>query len=616
MGSIRTATSAAGDVDHTMSTSTTSSTPLHDAASENNVVALNALLLGGYLLWNYDVYERDYRGWTALHLACAKGHLECVQALCEHSKDLWKSWLWQESPTNLRTPLHLAIRNGHLPVVQYLLQTGRVKASYQGIHPPFLFACRFGHVDIVQWWIEEYQTDLTLTAVREPKTNATGLHMACRAGHLALVQFPTERFAHIPHYQLRDNSGNTPLHWACNMPMENGGELTLSVVRYLIDDGHANVHLRNHDGYTPFHEACAKGNLVLVKFLLETGEQTGLDSRQRTRDDQTALDLVWAVEHPSPNVTAVRDFLQPYITKIDFFAFLPPGQHPGMDALARGLAAGVKDRGGTLRLRCHQVVDKDILQRAVQEGVEAIYLFVTEPHQPSAAVIQEIMQGGVAVYTIHRPWYAVTGSVVVPNFYQGVALANRLAQALVKRRASSKSGEPKIAILGGPAIVDDEELVLGCLDGSKRAQMHVLNDPFQAEYRNLHDVQGVSQAVVEKLFDKFANDMDGLIVFNDETLHDVIAFVERKGLLGKFPIVSRNGSPQVIEYVRKGWTTATFDYHLPEIGRLAASLLDEKPGTVKMAPLGTLYDAHNIQDYTPWEVRAPVDVALTVVSRD
>ena len=342
---------------------------------------------------------------------------------------------------------------------------------------------------------------------------------------------------------------------------------------------------------------------------------------------------------------------------VDFFAFLPPGQHPGMDALARGLAAGVQERGGTLRLRCHATVTNDVLRQAAQGGAHAIYLFVTHPHhQPSASVVQEIMQStGTAIYTIHRPWYPVTASVVVPNFYQGVTLANRLAQELYNTNSSSsttsaitssgssaattgsstsipQSKKKKIAILGGPAIVDDEELVLGCLDGAQRAQLHVLNDPMNAAFRNLKDVKGASQTVVQHLFDKHGADMQGLIVFNDETLHDVIDYLQKSPkhghLLGTLPIVSRNGSPTAVAWVKQGWTTATLDYHLPEIGRLAASLLDDihqhtangknaSNMRLVMAPLGTLYDKHNVNAYVSWETRAPAaDTPLVVISQD
>ena len=321
---------------------------------------------------------------------------------------------------------------------------------------------------------------------------------------------------------------------------------------------------------------------------------------------------------------------------IDFFAFLPLGQHAGMDALARGLAAGVEERGGTLRLRhaATDALDEAVAAAASHAAVDAIFVFTTHPNQPSAAVIQAIIKGGTPVYTIHRPWYSVTGSIVVPNFYQGVTLANRLAQELYKDSSNNNHNKrPKMAILGGPAIVDDEELVLGCLDGAKRAKLQVLNDPFQTEFRNLHDIKGASKAVVKHLFES-CREMQGLIVFNDETLHDVMEYLvemqhscspndspndDRRRLLlpGTLPIVSRNGSPQAIAWVRQGWTTATLDYQLPEIGRLAASLLDHDPTSGSsvqiMAPLGTLYDATNVDEYTPWETRAPLTTTPLIV---
>ena len=138
-----------------------------------------------------------------------------------------------------------------------------------------------------------------------------------------------------------------------------------------------------------------------------------------------------------------------------------------------------------------------------------------------------------------------------------------------------------------------------------------------------------------------------MIVFNDETLHDVIAFLlqqdddddkrrsrpRRKPTLGSFPIVSRNGSPEAIEWIQKGYTTATLDYQLPEIGYLAASLLDDDDDsnnhnhrtgdnknrttsttTTKLAPLGIIYDKTNIHEYLSWEVRAPSnEISLNVV---
>jgi ABC-type sugar transport system substrate-binding protein len=291
----------------------------------------------------------------------------------------------------------------------------------------------------------------------------------------------------------------------------------------------------------------------------------------------------------------------------DFLAFLPPGLHPGMDALARGLAMGVNKQGGKLRLRVGD--QNESIEAAIQEGVTSIiFIFVTDPRVPEKAA-QKAMAAGLKVYTIHRPLYNVTGSLLVPNFYQGVLLANRLAKAV--RVAGSEKG--RIAILGGPKILDDEELVLGCLDGLKRVGMNVINDPMVDKYRNLTDLKGESLKIIEVLMRDYYP-FDGLVVFNDETVHDVIQYLEEKELLGAFPIVSRNGSKEAIEWVRKGWTTATMDYNLPEIGMLAADLIKTTgENTYTMGPTGTVYDAANADEYVSWDVRAPLEVELNLV---
>lgn len=141
----------------------------------------------------------------------------------------------------------------------------------------------------------------------------------------------------------------------------------------------------------------------------------------------------------------------------DFLAFLPPGLHPGMDALARGLAMGVAKQGGRLRIRAGADQTK-LIQAVLAESprvASRIFVFVTDPKVPGEAVAQA-MAAGLQVYTLHRPLYPVTASVLVPNFYQGTLLANRLAQEVLKTTKS-----PRIAMLGGPTILDDEELVLG-----------------------------------------------------------------------------------------------------------------------------------------------------------
>jgi ABC-type sugar transport system substrate-binding protein len=87
------------------------------------------------------------------------------------------------------------------------------------------------------------------------------------------------------------------------------------------------------------------------------------------------------------------------------------------------------------------------------------------------------------------------------------------------------------------------------------------------------------------------------------------------------PTVSRNGSPEAIAAVRSGRTTATLDYHLPEIGRLAgrtalAALAGAlAPDTLVAAPFGELFTASNADAYVPWRERVPHDPLVVVSAR-
>jgi hypothetical protein len=83
-------------------------------------------------------------------------------------------------------------------------------------------------------------------------------------------------------------------------------------------------------------------------------------------------------------------------------------------------------------------------------------------------------------------------------------------------------------------------------------------------------------------------------------------------------LVSRNGSPAVIAEIRRGRTHATFDYHLPEIGFLAARTVlafdgrrPPAPDALIAAPVGELFTMSNVDSYVPWEERA-VPVTLRV----
>ncbi|HEX8235267.1 MAG TPA: substrate-binding domain-containing protein [Abditibacteriaceae bacterium] len=296
----------------------------------------------------------------------------------------------------------------------------------------------------------------------------------------------------------------------------------------------------------------------------------------------------------------------PNAPTVEFIPFLAPGLHPGMDALAFGLADELELMSCALRVRPMRSgasigqAQSGALHAALKARADAVVLFVLDPCEPAHAV-EEALSRGVPVISVHKPAYLVAGAVLVPNFYHGVLLSQRLARAL--------PSQARIAIIGGPQILDDEELVVGLIDGAKRSGLQLLNDPFEARFRNLADVRGAGREVAERILNELYP-FDGLIVFNGETLHDVLDAVERRGLAGRFPIVSRNGSPAAVDAVKAGRTLATLDYGLPELGRaagrLAVAALADRSLTeqVDMPVVGTIIDEHNASEYSPWHERA------------
>ena len=295
---------------------------------------------------------------------------------------------------------------------------------------------------------------------------------------------------------------------------------------------------------------------------------------------------------------------------------LPPGLHPGMDTVAHGLAAGFADHDTQLRILPADLRNVnfaaeqyDAVVTASEAKVDGICLFVLDEAEPAPAVWRSI-GAGVPVVTIHKPKYPVSASVCAPNFYHGLYLTQYLARELDEEGA-------RVAIVGGPPILDDEEMVEGLLEGSRRCRFELVNDPHAPECRNLADVKGAGVEAARHVLDQ-SPELDGLIVFNDETLMDVLPLLEERGLLGELPVVSRNGSPAAVEAVLRGDTLATYDYDLPELGGAAARCFREifddpmrVEDQVVCPSVGRIIDRESAASYRPWSERAP-EVELVV----
>jgi ABC-type sugar transport system substrate-binding protein len=280
-----------------------------------------------------------------------------------------------------------------------------------------------------------------------------------------------------------------------------------------------------------------------------------------------------------------------------------------MDAVAHGVAQALAGAGCGLRLfpadlRGGRAAiaerQEAAMAAALAAGVRAIVLFVLDVNAPVAGTARALARG-VPVVAIHKPAYRVSATVVVANYHHGVVLAQALARGV--------PAGARVAIVGGPEILDDIEMVRGAVHGARDAGLRAVNDPFQSRYRNLTDVRGGGRVAAENLLADF-HPFAGFLVFNDETLLDVIEVLEQHGLAGRLPAVSRNGSPEVVALVARGRALATFDYHLPEIGLTAGELALQclgrdppSPDALVSASFGDLFTRENAQRYVPWHDR-------------
>ena len=232
---------------------------------------------------NMDVTNDD--GWTALHFACAIGHLELVQYFVDVCHVDLQSSSNRTKDVDGDTPLHLASRNGQLDIVRYLVSVCRVNigsrnnhqhtphdvagltkqetiveyfVQRQNLEDQFFEAAKLGDLDRMKTCIKSrgYGIDVTTLNINQ----STVLHFACRYGHLHVVRYLTQ----------------------------------------LYDDTVLNVNARNKDGVTPLHFASGSGHLDIVKYLVEE-EDCHSNINDMTNDGNTAYDL--ALNFDRYNVT-------------------------------------------------------------------------------------------------------------------------------------------------------------------------------------------------------------------------------------------------------------------------------------------------------------------------
>jgi ABC-type sugar transport system substrate-binding protein len=295
---------------------------------------------------------------------------------------------------------------------------------------------------------------------------------------------------------------------------------------------------------------------------------------------------------------------------------MPYGANAAVDATCHGLDNALAEAGVELRLLYADFADPgwpDLAAEAVDAGlaagVEAIVLWIVDPAVPSGAV-GRARAAGIPVVTLERPQFPVDASVVYPNFNHGVYMSEYLATLLPPRA--------RVAVVGGPDVVDDIELMLGLLHGLDAAGLTRVNDPEEPRYKNTTDVASGGKEKTANILADFAS-LDGLIPFNDETLLGAVEALREAGRLGEVKMVSRNGTPAAVELIRAGVHHGTWDIDGPGIGATAAGLVlralrgENLDGFCVASPIGTMITAERAKTWVPWDqrlARRPLRVGL------
>jgi len=288
---------------------------------------------------------------------------------------------------------------------------------------------------------------------------------------------------------------------------------------------------------------------------------------------------------------------------------MPYGANAAVDAICHGLESRLAENGVELRVAYADFADPDWraeADRAVRAGADAgfdaIVIWVTDPATPADAV--GYARGkGVPVVSFERPRFAVDASVVYPNFNQGTYMAEYLATLL------PPGG--RVAVVGGPDVVDDIELLLGIVHGLKASGLTRVNDPEDPRYKNTTDVASGGKEKTANLLADFG-DLDGLVPFNDETMLGAVEALRDAGRLGEVKMVSRNGTPAAVQLVRDGIHHGTWDIDPIGIGQAVAGLAiraavghEDLDGFCVSSPVGKMITAERAAAWIPWRQRIP-----------
>ncbi|XP_048575718.1 transient receptor potential cation channel subfamily A member 1 [Nematostella vectensis] len=268
--------------------------PMHIAAREGRSDILRLLLdyarkMGASYC---DILNMDGQNTNScLHIAVQHGHVEAAKVCIEYGADV------SEAQSDLCTPLHVACSRGDFEMTHLLVTHGAdLNAEDAERMTPILRASLTGDVKIIDYLLNNGVEISPSPGSRAPSP----LLCAVKRCHYQAVTHILQRGSPI---ELRDTSDRTALHIA----VYSADAKTVSIL--LENGGKGLLNTKERDGKSPLHYAAAKGDIRIIRQLLEAGSQVD------QKDDEERIPLHYAAENG--NLCVVNALLDKQSSTID-----------------------------------------------------------------------------------------------------------------------------------------------------------------------------------------------------------------------------------------------------------------------------------------------------------
>lgn len=210
-------------------------------------------------------------GWTALLIACNRGHIDLVTTLLSnHARvDVFDN--------EGRSALHLAAEYGFLQVCDALLTNKAFINSKSRVGRTALhLAAMNGHTHLVKFLVRDHSAVIDILTLRKQ----TPLHLAAGNGQLEVCKLLLELGASI---DATDDLGQKPIHVAAQNNFSDVAKLFL--------EQHPNlVMATSKDGNTCAHIAAMQGSVRVIEELMKF-DRTGVINVRNKLTESTPLQL-------------------------------------------------------------------------------------------------------------------------------------------------------------------------------------------------------------------------------------------------------------------------------------------------------------------------------------